>query len=67
MSDSEDVVNTVGIYVENHSSKCREFFIWIQFDHMKLREKESIPLLLEDPLISETCPLEESGSHHVGD
>ena len=32
---------------------------------MKLREKGYPPLLLEDPLISETCPLEESASHHV--
>ena len=27
---------------------------------MKLGEKGSLPLLLQDPLISETCPLEES-------
>ena len=64
-SDSEPGVDTVGIYVENHHGWNRECFIWIQFDHMKLGEKGSLPLLLEDPLISETCPLEESASHHI--
>ena len=63
-SDSEPGVDTVGIYVENHSNRCREIFIWIRFDHRRLGEKGSPPLLLEDPLISETCPLEESASHH---
>ena len=62
--DSEPRVDTVGIYVENHYSTCREFFIWMRFDNMKLGEKGSLPQLLEDPLISETCPLEESASHH---
>ena len=28
-----------------------------------LNEKGSLPLLREDPLISETCPLEENVSH----
>ena len=50
-SESEPRVDTVGIYVENHHGKCREFFIWIRFDHKTLGEKGSIPLLLEDPLI----------------
>ena len=64
-SDSKPGVDTVGIYVENHYGWNRDFFIWVQFDHMKLIEKGSLPLLLEDPLISEACPLEESASHHV--
>ena len=41
------------------------YFIWIRFDNGKLGEKNSLPLLLEDPLISEFCALEESASHHV--
>ena len=63
-SDSEPGVDMVGIYVENHYSKNRECFIWIRFDNMKLGEKGCLPLRLEDPLISETCPVEESASHH---
>ena len=63
-SDSEPGVDTVGIYVENHYSWNREFFIWIQLDNIKLSEKGSLPLLLEDHLISETCPLAENASHH---
>ena len=62
--DSEHGMDTVGIYVENHEGRRREFFIWIRFDHRKLGEKGSLPALREDPLISETCPLEESDSHH---
>ena len=64
LSDSGPGVDTVGIYVENHHNECREFFIWIRFDNMKLSEKGYLPASLEDPLISETCPLEESASHH---
>ena len=64
-SDSEPEVDTVGIYVENHFNRNREFVIWIRFDNMKLGEKGSLPQLLEDPLNSETCPLEESASHHL--
>ena len=63
-SDAEPEVNTVGIYVENHHSKNREFFIWKQFDHRKLCEMRTLPALREDPLISEMCLLEESASHH---
>ena len=63
-SDSEPGVDTVGIYVENHYNVNREFFIWIRFDNMKLGEQGSLAHLREDPLISETCPLEESASHH---
>ena len=37
----------------------------MQFDHIKLSEKGYLALLLEDLLISELCPLEESASHHV--
>ena len=62
--DSEPEVDTVGIYVENHHGRCREFFIWIRFDNMKLSEKGHLALLLEDLLISEISPLEESASHH---
>ena len=62
--DSAPGVDIVGIYVENHHGRCREFFIWIRFDNMKVDEKGSLPYLLQDPLISETCPLEESASHH---
>ena len=64
-SDSEPGVDTVGIYVENHHGVNRECFTWIRFDNMKLSEKGSLLHLREDPLISETCPLEESASHHV--
>ena len=64
-SDSEPGVDTVGIYVENQQGECREFLIWIHSDHRKLSEKGCLPLLREDPLISETCPLEESASHHM--
>ena len=64
-SDSEPGVDMVGIYVENHYNKNRECLIWIRFDNMKLGEKGCLPLLREDPLISETCPMEESASHHL--
>ena len=37
----------------------------MQFDHIKLNEKGSLALLLEDLLISELCPLEENASHHI--
>ena len=60
--DSEPGVDTVRIYAENHGVN-REFFIWIRFDNMKRGEKGSLPQMLEDLLISETCPLEESASH----
>ena len=63
-SDSEPGVDTVGIYVENHSGENREFVIWIQFDNRKSNEKGYLPLLREDHLISETCHLEERASHH---
>ena len=65
--DSEPGVDTIRIYVENHSNRCREFFIWISFDFLKSRFPRVRALLLEDPLIYETCPLEESASHHVVD
>ena len=42
-SDSEPEADTVGIYVENHSNRCREVFIWIRFDKKKLGEKGSRP------------------------
>ena len=58
-------VNILRIYVENHYNECREFFIWITFDNIQICEKASLPLLREDPLISETCPLEENASHHI--
>ena len=64
-SDSEPGVDTVGIYVENHQGPCREFVIWIRFEHRKLGEKGSLPYLWEDPLISEMRLLAESASHHV--
>ena len=64
-SELEPQVDTVGTFVENHEGKCRDLFIWIRDDHMNLDEKGSLALLLEDPLISETCALEESASHHV--
>ena len=63
-SDSEPEVDTDGIYVENHHGVNRECFIWVRFAHKTLGEKGSLPYLLEDPLISETCPLEEIASHH---
>ena len=62
--DAESGVDTIGIYVENHDIGCREFFIWIRNDHREFCEKGSPPLLLDDPLVAETCPLEESASHH---
>ena len=51
-SDSKSGVDTIGIYVEHNYSRCREFLIYIQFEHRKLCEKGSLPLLLEDLLIS---------------
>ena len=65
-SDSGPGVDTVGIYSENHDNECREFFIWIRFDNRKSDEKGALPLLLEDFLILQLCPLEESASHHHG-
>ena len=65
-SDSEPGTDTVGIYAKNHEGKNRECFIWIRLEKRKLGEKGSLPPLLEDPLISETCALEESASHHYG-
>ena len=59
-------MGTIGIYVENHEGVNRDFFIWIRFDHRKIGETVSLALLLEGPLISETCPLEENASHHHG-
>ena len=64
-SDSEPGTDTVGIYVESHEGKNRECFIWIRFEKNKLCEKGYLPPLLEDPLISETCALAESASHHL--
>ena len=63
--DSKPGVDTVGLYAENDFNHNGEFLIWIQFDNTKLGEKGSRPLLLEDPLISETCALEENTSHHI--
>ena len=63
-SELEPEVDTIGIYVENHEGVNQEWFIWIRSDNRKLGENGSRPALLEDPLISETCPLEESASHH---
>ena len=63
-SDSEPGVDIVGIHVENDANQNRDFFIWILFDHMQRCDKGSFPLLCEDHLISETCYLEESASHH---
>ena len=63
-SDSEPGVDTIGINVKNHHGRYREFFIWIRFDNWKCYEKGSLAVLLEDTLISETCPLEENASHH---
>ena len=60
----QDLEDTIRIYVKNHCNECREFFIWIRFDQRKLGEKGSLPLLLEDPLISETWdthPADETG------
>ena len=66
-SDSRPGVDTVGIYVENHNNECQEFSIWIRFDNRKSGEKGSLPLLLEDSLVLQLCPLEESASHRVGE
>ena len=63
--DSEPGVDTVGIYVENNCNRCREFFMLIRFDNMKLGEKGFIPLLLEDLLILQFGAPEESVSHHI--
>ena len=63
-SDSKPGVDTVGIYVEHHYNENQDSFIWIQFDHVILGETGSLPQLLEDHLISETSPLEESVSNH---
>ena len=64
-SHSEPGVDTVRIYVENHDNRNRECFIRIPFDHRKTGEPGSLPHLREDLLISETCALEESASHHL--
>ena len=58
-------MDTLQIYVENHYGVDREIFILIRFDNMRLGERGSPPHLCEDPLISETCPLEENASHHL--
>ena len=42
-SDSEPGVDTGGIYVENHSNRNREFFIWMQLDHGKLDFRWVLP------------------------
>ena len=63
-NDSEPRVDTSGIYVENHQDWNRECFIWIRFV-VKRCEKGSLPALLEDHMISETCHLEENASHHA--
>ena len=60
-------MDTVGIYVGNNEGRCGDFFIWIRLDHRTLDEMVSLPLLREDPPISETWPLEESASHHIHD
>ena len=39
--DSEHVVDTVGIYVENHEGRNQEFCIWIQFDFWNLNFRGS--------------------------
>ena len=57
----------IGICVENGYIVNREFLIWIRFDNMRLGEKGSLFHLREDPLISDTCPREESASHHDSD
>ena len=41
--DSEHGVDTVGIYVENHYSMNREFFIWMEFDFWNLDFRGSGP------------------------
>ena len=41
--DSEPEVDTVGICVINHYTKCREFFIWMQFDLWNLDFRGSTP------------------------
>ena len=63
--DSEHGVDTVGIYVINNYIKNRECSIWILLDNMKLGEKGSLLLLVENILILKSCPLEESASHHA--
>ena len=65
-SDSEPEQDTIGICVENDYNRCRECLIRKRFDHRKLGEKGSRAYLPEDLLISATCPLEESASHHYG-
>jgi hypothetical protein len=50
--DSKHGANTTKIYDENHEGKNRECVICIRFDNVKLGETGCLPLLLEDPLIS---------------
>ena len=59
-------MDIVGIYVENHYNRNRKCFIWIRVDNINLGEEGSLTQLMEDLIISETCPLEETASHHVG-
>ena len=63
-ADSELGVDTVAINFEKYYNSYGSLFIRIQFDHRKLGEKGFRAELREDLLISATCPLEESASHH---
>ena len=63
-SDSKHGVDTIGIHVENHEITNRESSNWIRFDHGKLAEKGSLPMPVEDPLISEKNAVDGSASHH---
>ena len=60
-------MDIIGIHVENDYDRDREFFMNIRFDQMILSEKGSRAHLPADFLISETCSLEESASHHDGE
>ena len=55
-SDSEPGVDTIRICLEHHNGCLQYFFIWIQFDHMKLCEKPSQLLLLETLWILKLVP-----------
>ena len=60
------LVGRYWVYVENHHGENRDCFIWTRFDLWHMTSwflMVCFTLLREDPLISETFPLEESASH----
>ena len=62
-SESELGVGNVGIYVEYHYYVIKKTFAYdLTFTFWF---PNALAYQLEDPLISETCALEENASHHL--